>query len=125
MLDIRTVLNGGRANHYNRLLGTVESLLQERIALKYGQSKHVVKDFQRLVNLLSATVLTRGSPEAPSDPLFLPLDVSLGKVVIPASKSLHYKIPDQSSICPGSREKMLSPTRACLLQCGAKQLRGS
>lgn len=31
MLDIRTVLNGGRANHYKRLLGTVESLLQKRI----------------------------------------------------------------------------------------------
>lgn len=90
MLDIRTVLNGARAKHYNKLLGTVEFLLQ---------SKHIVKDFQRLVNLISAIVLTRRSPELPSDPLFLPLDVFLGKVFIPANKSLPYKIPGQSSIC--------------------------
>lgn len=35
MLDIRTVLNGGRAKHYNKLLEAVESVLQKR--LKYGQ----------------------------------------------------------------------------------------
>lgn len=68
MLGIRTVLNGGRAKHYHRLLGTVKSLLQKR--LNHGQIKHVVKDFQRVVNLLSPMVLTTGSPEAPSGPPF-------------------------------------------------------
>lgn len=63
---------------------TVEFLLQKR--LKCGQSKHIVKDFQRLVNLISAIVLTRRSPEVPSDPLFLSLDVFLGKVFIIVNK---------------------------------------
>lgn len=67
------MLNGGREKHLNRLLGPVESLLQKR--LKYGQSKHFMQDFQALVNLFSTRVLSRGSPEAPSDTSFLPRDI--------------------------------------------------
>jgi len=37
--------------------GTVEFLLQKR--LKHRQNKDIVKDFQRVVNLLSAMTLTR------------------------------------------------------------------
>lgn len=85
MLDIRTVLNGGRAKHCNRLLETVESLLQKR--LKYGQNNHIAKEFQRLVNLFSVMLLTRGSPEAPPDPPFLHFNIFRGKGCHPSHQT--------------------------------------
>lgn len=123
VLVIRTVLNGGRAKHYNRLLGTVESLLQKR--LKYRQSKHVVKDFQGLVNLLSATVLTRGSVNLLLTHHFYLLMFFWGKSCHPSQQIAALQNSRSGQHLPESRENMLSPTRACLLWCDAKQLHGS